>query len=323
MATGILRLKVVPSDVPGATFSWRRESDGASQTFTGPNITLPEGVYTIVGHAPDYEESRTLVRMAAGPTSAAVLIFRKKVEPMKAGREEPGGAVKKFCARLQPIQRKFPFSPSSDTDAGADEVAAIFAPSGSALADMQQVLAKLIVKQGNRWEPNPASQDVHPTADLVAFMNKMQQIQDTLFSGGSTQMKMTYSLKPVPEQNVEAITLSIEGRTFTATKGNAQAQQFPWPGSGSVSVSVKAGGIYPFGAYQGIWAVWRWMFEADPRSGGGNTMQWSTVKQLHGRPQQLTDAQGHPIVMKVEVPSGGDVFDRNFFNIKCPPRAAE
>jgi hypothetical protein len=27
--------------------------------------------------------------------------------------------------------------------------------------------------------------------------------------------------------------------------------------------------------------------------------------------------------MKVEVPSGGDVFDRNFFNIRCPLKAAE
>jgi type VI secretion system protein ImpL len=243
-------------------------------------------------------------------------------DPSKAGREGAGGAVKKFCARLLPIQRKFPFNPSSDTDASAAEVSAIFAPQGSALADMQQALAKLIVKQGNRWAANPASQDVHPTADLIAFMNKMQQIQDTLFSGGSTDMKMTYSLKPVPEQNVEAITLSIDGHSTTATKSSAQAQQFSWPGSGQVSVSVKAGGNYPFGAYQGTWAVWRWMYDADPRT-GGNTMQWSTVKQLHGQPQRPTDAQEHPIVMKVEVPSGGDVFDRNFFNIRCPAKVAE
>ena len=108
------------------------------------------------------------------------------------------------------IQRKFPFNPSSNTDAGADEVSAVFAPQKSALADMQQGLAKLIVKQGNQWANNPASQDVHPTADLIAFMNRMQQIQDTLFNGGSQQLKMSYSLKPLPEQNEEAITLNID-----------------------------------------------------------------------------------------------------------------
>jgi type VI protein secretion system component VasK len=187
---------------------------------------------------------------------------------------------------------------------------------------MQQQLAKLLVKQGKQWAPNPDAKDVKPTADLVAFMNRMQTIQDTLF-GGTPQLHMSYTLKPVPEQNVEAITLSIDGHASTSTKGSAQAQPFTWPGSGQVSVIVKAGGNIPFGAYQGTWATWRWMYDADPRTAGGSTMQWSTVKQLHGQPQAPTDAQGHPIVMKVEVQSGADIFDRNFFNIRCPAKVTE
>jgi type VI secretion system protein ImpL len=246
-------------------------------------------------------------------------------DPVKTARETADSAVRKFCNSFSAIQRKFPFDPSSDKDASAGQVSAVFAPHSSALADMQHALAELIVKQGNRWADNPASRNVHPTADLITFMNKMQQIQDTLFNSGSQQLKMGYSLKPVPEQNVEAITLVIDGRSFTANKGSSQAQQFTWQGTGaeSVAVNVKAGANFGFGDYQGTWALWRWMYDSDPRVSGGNTMRWDRLKQPHGRPQSQSDAQGRPIVVVVEVASGGDVFDRNFFNIKCPPRAAE
>jgi hypothetical protein len=45
-----------------------------------------------------------------------------------------------------------------------------------------------------------------------------------------------------------------------------------------------------------------------------------------GQPQQPTDAQGKPIVLRVEIaefPGGVDIFDRNFFNIRCPGKVAE
>ena len=60
--------------------------------------------------------------------------------------------------------------------------------------------------------------DVHPTPEFLAFLNKMQQVQDALFGDGSTQMKAKYSLKPMPEQNVEAVTLNIDGQQSTSTR---------------------------------------------------------------------------------------------------------
>ena len=247
-------------------------------------------------------------------------------DPSKAGREGAGGAVKKFCARLLPVQKKFPFNPAADAEAGADEVTALFGPQGSAFADMQQQLSKLLVKQGKQWAANPAAQDVKPSADLIAFMNKMQGIQDALFADGSTQLKMRYALKPTPDQNVEAITLNIDGHQSTSTKGSAQVQQLSWPGAGQVVVTVRAGGNIPFGSYSGTWAVLRWMYDADARQPGNKVAQWSMLRQGHGQGQQPTDAQGHPIVLRVEIsefPAGVDLFDRNFFTIRCPSKITE
>jgi type VI protein secretion system component VasK len=247
-------------------------------------------------------------------------------DPSKAGREGAGGAVKKFCARITAVQKKFPFTPTADTEVSADEMTGIFGPQGSAFAEMGQALSKLLVKQGKQWAANPAAGDVKPSADLIAFMNKMQGVQDALFADGSAQPKMRYSLKPVPDQNVDAITLNIDGHQSTTAKGSSQAQQITWPGSGQVTVTVKAGGNIPFGSYSGAWAVLRWMYDADPRQAGSKVAQWSMLRQGHGQPQQPTDAQGHPIVLRVEIsefPGGVDLFDRNFFNIKCPTKVAE
>jgi type VI secretion system protein ImpL len=247
-------------------------------------------------------------------------------DPTKVTKEKAGGAVKQFCARLLPLEKKFPFNPSSDVDASTDEVTAVFAPQTGALAAMEQQLAKLVVKQGKVWVANPESQDSHPTEDFLRFLNRMQSIQDALFADGSPQLKMHYSLRPVPEQNVDAVTLDIDGHKFTTAKGAAQSQAITWPGSGQVVVTVKAGGNFPFGAYSGPWAVWRWMYDSDTRPSGNKVAQWSMLRQGKGQAQAPTDAQGHPIVLRVEItefPSGVDIFDRGLFSFRCPSQVAQ
>jgi type VI protein secretion system component VasK len=181
------------------------------------------------------------------------------------------------------------------------------------------------VKQGKQWAANPQSQDAKPSDDFLRFLNRLQQIQDALYADGSPQFKMHYSLKPIVEDNVEGVTLDIDGKKVTAQK-NAQPQAFTWPGSNKVEVSVRAGANIPFGQYSGPWAVLQWMYDADPRTGGSKIAQWSMLRQGHGQRQTPTDASGHPIVLHVEIsefPSGVDVFDRNFFMLRCPTRAAE
>jgi hypothetical protein len=80
---GTLQVKLSPAEVT-ATLSWRRESDGVSQPFTGNSISLPEGTYTIQGRAPDYEGARTTARIVAGRNAVAVLTFKK------SGRKDQG-----------------------------------------------------------------------------------------------------------------------------------------------------------------------------------------------------------------------------------------
>lgn len=249
-------------------------------------------------------------------------------DPAKAGRDKASGAAKQFCARFAALERKFPFNPTSDNDASTDEVAAIFAPGTGALTALQQQLAKLIVKQGKIWLPNPESQDAHATQDFLRFMNRMQQIQDALFADGGAQVKMHYALRPLPGQNVQSITLDIDGQKITASGSAGQAKQVvsPAPGGGQVVVTVRAGSNIPFGSYGGPWAVFRWMGDADSRPPGSKTAQWSTLRQGRGQSQTPTDNDGKPIVMRIEIsefPAGVDVFDKSFFAVHCPGKVAE
>jgi len=79
---------MAPADVQ-ATLSWKRDGEETSQTFTDNPLTLPEGSYTISGHAPDFEDAHTSVKVSAGRPAPAVLVFRKivtkKAEPVKQG----------------------------------------------------------------------------------------------------------------------------------------------------------------------------------------------------------------------------------------------
>jgi type VI protein secretion system component VasK len=247
-------------------------------------------------------------------------------DPGKLESQRAGAALRSFCSRLSQVERKFPFNVMSDIDATKEEVSGIFAPQSGALAAFEQQLAKLIIQQGRLWVANPSAQDTRPTADFLRFINRMQQIQDALFADGSPQFKMRYALKPSPAENVDAVTLDLDGHKITAERNSAQAEQFNWPGSGQVLVTVRAGGNIPFGSYSGPWGIFRWMYDADPRAPGSKTAAWSMLRQGHGQPQQPTDAQGHPIVLRVEIsdfPSGVDVFDRNFFNARCPARVTD
>jgi hypothetical protein len=84
LLTGTVKLSIAPADV-SASFAWRREGEETAQAFSGTNVTLPEGSYTIMGHATDYEDAKTTTKVVAGREAAAVLIFKKIVKSTKAG----------------------------------------------------------------------------------------------------------------------------------------------------------------------------------------------------------------------------------------------
>jgi hypothetical protein len=87
-ATGTVKITLAPPEVAAsATLSWRREGEEANQPVNENPLTLPEGTYTIIGHAPDHEEARATAKITAGHMTNAVLVFKhivvEKKEPVR------------------------------------------------------------------------------------------------------------------------------------------------------------------------------------------------------------------------------------------------
>jgi type VI secretion system protein ImpL len=241
-------------------------------------------------------------------------------------QKRAGGAVRALCEKLRPLQRKFPFSPQSDIDVTAEELAVIFAPPAGALFQLQQQLGKSVVRQGKFWMASPEA-DPRPSGELLTFLNRMTAVSETLFAEGP-QMRMRYGLRPLSSPNIQATTMEIDGDTLASSGGQAAAKQFSWPGAGAqrIRVRVTAGATIPFASYDGPWGIFRLMTDADPRPAGSRIVQVSKVRQGRGNPEEVMDQSGKPIVLRLEItelPGGTDVFDRNFFHLPCPARMTE
>ena len=184
-------------------------------------------------------------------------------------------------------------------------------------------LSKLVVKQGKQWAANPAVKDVKPSAELIAFMNKMQGIQG-LVRRGLGAIEDALFAQTVADQNVEGIR-STSTATIDIVQGQRAGEQLTGrapagrgDGAGGWQYSLRR----VFGHLGGAALDVR----SDPRPAGRQVAQWSMLRQGHGQGQQATDAQGQPIVLRVEItefPAGVDLFDRNLFNIHCPSKVAE
>src|SRR5205823_5225389 len=90
IVSGTLRVTLAPADAP-ATLGWRREGEETTTPFTGTTVTLPEGSYIILGHAPDFEDAKASTKVVAGRESAVVLVFKKTNGKKTA--EAPKGAT--------------------------------------------------------------------------------------------------------------------------------------------------------------------------------------------------------------------------------------
>jgi type VI protein secretion system component VasK len=128
---------------------------------------------------------------------------------------------------------------------------------------------------------------------------------------------------------VQSITLEIDGERLASTGGQAQAKQFNWPGPAGAQqtkIRVQVGASVPFASYEGLWSVFRMVGDADPRAPGSRVVELSKVRQGHSTPDSVLDPSGKPIVVRLEIgdlPGGIDVFDRNFFNLRCVAKASQ
>ena len=120
-------------------------------------------------------------------------------------------------------------------------------------------------------------------------------------------------MRPLLAADQERIHLTIDGQSADFVP-NAPAKQFTWPGPAAgvqMSVKPKGGTENAYPTYDGLWAMFDFISDADSRLDALVVMTLKAGKS--GRPV-LNQATGQPITVRLEITANPPVFDKGFFS---------
>jgi type VI protein secretion system component VasK len=161
-------------------------------------------------------------------------------------------------------------------------------------------LSKYLVKQGTQYAPDPSA-GMKLNERFVQFFNRAAAFSDAAYQGGSADPHFSYSVKPVFPPELKSVTLTIDGQTGEIAAG-AGPKKFNWQSGGAHGVSMTAhypgSGDVPYAPYEGLWAVFEWVNDADARQ--GSTLEWrfKTGKQNRSTLSPVRFDIDNPVLLK-------------------------
>ena len=238
------------------------------------------------------------------------------------GPAELNAKGKDLCAQMRPLFSKYPFNSASQMQATLQDVNAIFKPREGALwAFYDANLQKVLTRQGDQFVPAGASGGITVNPAFVGFLNRAAQFSSAAYPNNSPDPHFAYTVKPVISPDTDSIKLVIDGQTadFNAA---ATAKQFTWPGSvHGVQLTVKFKGStpYEYPSYDGLWAVFQFVGDADKRIGSQIEMALRAGKQ--GRAVLYN---GQPVIVRFDIAANPPVFDKAYFaGLACVAEVAK
>ncbi len=236
------------------------------------------------------------------------------IEPLLrgVGAAELNGGGKSLCAKFRAVMAKYPFSPNATTQATLADVNGLFKPHEGALWTFyESSLQKLLPKQGSQYVAAPQG-TISLTPQFVNFFNRAAAFSDELYAGGSPDPHLSYTLKPLPSEGIQNLTLHIDGQTLTSSASGAAPKPFNWPGSGAhearASVKFGNGPDLEWSSNEGLWAVFQFIGQAEKWQ--GNQYDW--IIRAGKNPVKLPN--GNPLTVRIEVSAAPPVFQRGYFS---------
>jgi type VI secretion system protein ImpL len=233
------------------------------------------------------------------------------------GPAELNGKGKALCAQMRPVLAKYPFTPSATQQATLAEVNSILRkPDGALWAFYDANLQRLLPRQGSQYvATSTGGMTLNPA--FAAFFNRWAALADALYGGGSTDPHLVYTLKPVPSEGIQGLTLKLDGQTLTVSGGAGAAKQFTWPGTSAreAKASVKFGGTdLGWSDNDGLWAVFQFFEEAErwvPAS-GAYQLEWT----VRAGKKPMTLPSGKPLTVRFELNMGSapPVFEKGYLS---------
>ena len=236
------------------------------------------------------------------------------IEPLLrgVGAAELNGGGKGLCAKFRVVMAKYPFNPNATVQATLADVNSLFKPHEGALWTFyESSLQKLLPKQGSQYVA-AAQGTVSVTPSFVNFFNHAAAFSDGLYAGGSVDPHLSYTLKPLPSEGIQNLTLHIDGQTLTSSASGAAPKPFAWPGGGThearASVKFGNGPDLEWSSNEGLWAVFQFIGQAEKWQGA--TYDW--IIRAGKNPVKLPN--GNPLTVRIEVNAAPPVFQRGYFS---------
>jgi type VI secretion system protein ImpL len=217
-----------------------------------------------------------------------------------------------LCKQLSPVLAKYPFNPKGP-DATLQDIDSFLKPKDGALWQfVDSNLQKFVTRQGSQYVQTPGG-GVNISPAFLGWLNRAAAFTDAAFGEGTADPHLKYTVKPLPSADIDNTSLTIDGIAGSFPGDGAQPKQYIWPGNPSglqLNVKFKSGPVYRIYTFQGLWAVFKFVDQADDHRGNVVTATLGS-----GNPKQITkdDASGHDVTVKLELNVSPPVFDKNYF----------
>ncbi len=256
------------------------------------------------GLDPDAHLEATVEKLMEEPITSTEALLRG------LGPAELNGKGKVFCGQLYAVLSKAPFNPKSKVEATPADVNSAFKPKEGLLWTFyDQNLSKLLVRQGSTYAPDPSA-SMPLNRAFVAFFNRAAAFSEMAYPSGAADPHFTYDVKPVSSEDIQSVKLTIDGQSADFTPGSP-AKAFTWQVSGSHGVQLsgkfKGGTDFQYPTYDGLWAVFEWVSDADTQQ--GSTLEWRLKAGSRDRP--VLSPTNQPVVVKFSIDNA--IFQKGYF----------
>jgi type VI secretion system protein ImpL len=215
-----------------------------------------------------------------------IIYVQRAIGDMAAGPFNAAGAG--LCSQWRALTSKYPFNPKSTQEATLAEVAALFAPKTGEVAKLNELVTKL-----------PDGVVLNPP--FQAFLRQATAVSEAFYKGGSATPNLVFALKPFPTEGIRQVKLNIHGQTLTSS-GAGNPMQFSWPGTGAqqVQLQVNIGTDLDYPSYKGLWALFRFFADGQPRSAAGSAFSLEWTLRTAGGPVTIPRT-GNPVTVRFDL----------------------
>ncbi|HWB83596.1 MAG TPA: ImcF-related family protein [Bryobacteraceae bacterium] len=234
------------------------------------------------------------------------------------GPAELNGKGKSLCGQFRALTSKYPFNRNATAEVTVAELNSVFRkPDGALWTLYDQSLQKLLTRQGSSYVPNTSS-GVTLNPAFVSFFNTAAAFSEALYAGGAQDPHLSYTLKPVPSDGIQNVTVHLDGQTLTYNGGAAAAKQFNWQGGGTheakATVKFGSGPDLAWSNNDGVWAIFHFFDKAEhwQPSGSAQTLEW--IIRIGKDPVTLPN--GKPLTVRFDLDMAGapPVFQRAYLS---------